>query len=165
MGRVEEFVADVPDNDPLKQATFLRPAINIYATRFQNVVSAQRNLGFNEDDGFQGQLRKAVHAVEQRLSELNQPRLTILMLMMRRLEKDFILRGDDKYGDQLSDREAEFETALAPANLSAEERSEILDLVRAYKASFVSLAVTQQALADQVDDLGQTYERALDRVA
>ncbi|MGY4403610.1 hypothetical protein [Bradyrhizobium sp. USDA 3315] len=96
--RVEAFVAGLPDDDPLKQG-ILRPAVNLYATRFQNLVSAQRNLGFNEDDGLQGKLRIAVHAVEQRLSEVNQPRLTILMLMMRRHEKDFLLRGEDKYGD------------------------------------------------------------------
>ncbi|UVO35756.1 hypothetical protein KUL72_31035 [Bradyrhizobium arachidis] len=96
MNQVEVFVTALPDNDPLKQAISLRPVINLYATRFQNVVSAQRNLGFNEDDGFQGKLRNAVHAVEQRLAELNQAHLTILMLTMRRHEKDFILRGDDK---------------------------------------------------------------------
>ncbi len=159
LSRVEAFVTALPDEDPLKQATFLRPAVNLYSTRFQNVVSAQRNLGFNEDDGFQGKLRKAVHTVERRLAELNQPRLTILMLMMRRHEKDFIMRGDDKYGDQLADREAEFEGALAQASLPAEVKSQILELIRAYKSSFVSFMVTQEALADQVDDLGQIYDR------
>lgn len=34
-----------------------------------------------------------------------------------------------------------------------------LPLIRAYKSSFVSFAVTQQALSDQVDDLGQIYNR------
>lgn len=94
--RVESFAMGLPNDDPLRQAASLRPVINLYATRFQNVVAAQRNLGFSEDDGFQGKLRNDVHAVEQRLSELNETRLTILMLMMRRHEKDFILRGDDR---------------------------------------------------------------------
>ncbi|MDA9481257.1 hypothetical protein XI07_04260 [Bradyrhizobium sp. CCBAU 11445] len=159
LSQVEAFVMPLPDNDPLKQAISLRPVINIYATRFQNVVSAQRNLGFNENDGFQGKLRDAVHTVEQRLAELNEERLTTLMLMMRRHEKDFILRGEDKYGDQLSDREAAFETTLAQGNLPPETKSQILDLVRAYKSSFVSFAVTSETLRDQVDDLGQIYDR------
>ncbi|MCK1735720.1 hypothetical protein IVA79_17640 [Bradyrhizobium sp. 138] len=71
---VETFAAALPEDDPLKQTIALRPVINLYATRFQNVVAPQRNLGFNENDGFQGKLRKAVHSVEQRLTELNQPR-------------------------------------------------------------------------------------------
>ncbi|WIW50225.1 HAMP domain-containing methyl-accepting chemotaxis protein (plasmid) [Bradyrhizobium sp. 62B] len=156
---VEQFAAALSDDDPLKQTIALRPDINLYATRFQNVIAAQRNLGFDEDDGFQGKLRKAVHSVEQRLTELNQPRLMILMLMMRRHEKDFILRGEERYGDQLMDREAEFEAALAHGDQSTEVTSEILELIRAYKSSFVSFMVTQQALSDQVDDLGQIYDR------
>ncbi|WP_461351525.1 methyl-accepting chemotaxis protein [Bradyrhizobium sp. USDA 4454] len=156
---VETFAATLPDNDPLKQVTSLRSVIGLYATRFHNVVSAQRNLGFNENEGFQGKLRGAVHDVEQRLKELNQPRLTTLMLLMRRHEKDFILRGEDKYGDQLVDQEAVFETALAQANLPEEAKSQILDLVHAYKSGFVAFMVTQQALNDQVEDLGHIYDR------
>lgn len=159
LSRVEAFVSALPDHDPRKEATALRSVINLYATRFGNVVSAQRNLGFNEDDGFQGKLRKAVHAIDQRLADLNQPRLTILMLTMRRHEKDFILHGEDKDGDQLADREAEFETALAQASLPPETRSQLLELIRAYKSTFVSFMVTQQALSDQADDLGQIYDR------
>lgn len=159
LSRVEAFVSALPDHDPRKEARALRSVINLYATRFGNVVSAQRNLGFNEDDGFQGKLRKAVHAIEQRLADLDQPRLTILMLTMRRHEKDFMLRGEDKDGDQLADREVEFETALAQASLPAETRSQLLELIRAYKSSFVSFMVTQQALSDQADDLGQIYDR------
>lgn len=159
LSRVESLVTTLPEESPLRQATSLRPVINLYATRFQNVVSAQRNLGFNEDDGFQGKLRKAVHAVELRLGEIKQPRLTILMLMMRSHEKDFILQGEEKYGDQLVDREVEFETELAQANLPSEAKSEMLKLIRAYKAGFVSLMVTQQTLSDQLDDLGQIYGR------
>ncbi len=159
LSRVEAFVTALPEDDPLKQATSLRPVIGLYATRFHNLVAAQRNLGFNEEDEFQGKLRKAVHTVEQRLAELNQPRLTILMLMMRRHEKDFILRGEDKYGDQLVGREAEFETTLAQSSVPAEVKSQILELIRAYKSSFVSFMVTQQALSDQADDLGQIYDR------
>lgn len=47
--RVEGFATDLRDDDPMKEATSLRSVINPYATRFQNVVSAQRNLGFNEN--------------------------------------------------------------------------------------------------------------------
>ena len=39
------------------------------------------------------------------------------MLMMRRHEKDFMLRGDEKYGDELTKRVGEFLTELAKADL------------------------------------------------
>jgi methyl-accepting chemotaxis protein len=159
INQVEAFVGGLPDNYPLKQATALRSAVNLYATRFQNVVSAQRVLGFNENDGLQGKLRKAVHSVEQRLAELHQPQLTVLMLMMRRHEKDFMLRGDEKYGDELKKRESEFEAALAEANMTEEIKSQILALIRSYQSSFVAFMVAQEALSEQVEDLGQIYDR------
>lgn len=159
LSQVKALVNSFPDDNPLKQANSLRPVINLYATRFQNVVSVQRNLGFIEDDGFSGKLRKTVHTLEKRLAELDEPRLTNLMLMMRRDEKDFILRGDDKYGDQLADRAADFEAALAQASLPAEDRSQVSELIGAYKSSFLSFMVTQQALSYQIEDLGQIYGR------
>ncbi|WP_128932003.1 HAMP domain-containing protein [Bradyrhizobium zhanjiangense] len=152
-------MTSLQNDDLLKQATSLRSVINLYATRFQNVISAQRNLGFSENEGFQGKLRTAVHNVEQRLFEQNQQRLTVLLLLMRRHEKDFILRDDDKYADQLTDREAEFETALEQSRLPADAISQILELIRSYKANFVAFSVTKQTLSDQVEDLGQIYDR------
>ncbi|OCK57123.1 methyl-accepting chemotaxis protein [Bradyrhizobium sp. LMTR 3] len=68
--RVEAFVTALPDQDPLKQATSPRPVIDLYVTRFHNVVAAQRNLGFNENDGFQGRLRNAVHTVVQPIATI-----------------------------------------------------------------------------------------------
>ncbi|UVO35752.1 HAMP domain-containing protein [Bradyrhizobium arachidis] len=59
----------------------------------------------------------------------------------------------------MADREAEFETALAQGNLPPEAQSQILQLIRAYKANFVSFMLTQQTLRDQVDDLEQIYDR------
>ncbi|MDA9421001.1 hypothetical protein XH97_02325 [Bradyrhizobium sp. CCBAU 53380] len=106
-----------------------------------------------------------MHAVEERLSQVKQPRLTILMLMMRRHKKDFILRGEEKYGNQLSAREIEFETELAQASRPTEEKSQLLELMRAYKADFITFMVTQQTLSDQADDLRQIYSRIRPAIA
>ncbi|UWU75793.1 hypothetical protein N2603_38475 [Bradyrhizobium huanghuaihaiense] len=68
------------------------------------------------------------------------------------------MRGEDKYGDKLTNLETEFEAELAKASLPAEAKSDILKLARAYKDNFVSF-MTQQTLTDQVSDLGQIYDR------
>lgn len=64
-----------------------------------------------------------------------------------------------KDGDQLVEYEAEFETVLAQANLPPEVKSSILQLIRTYKADFMSFIVTRQTLRDQVDDLEKIYQR------
>jgi methyl-accepting chemotaxis protein len=119
---IESIAGTLPEQDPLRQALRFRAMINSYTTRFSNVVSAQKVVGYTENDGLQGKLRAAVHSVEGKLNTFDQPRLSVLMLMMRRHEKDFMLRGDEKYGDQLTDGASEFLTELKKAELPADAR-------------------------------------------
>jgi len=159
LATIEGLIAPLPDDDPLKRAASLRPGINMYATRFQNVVSAQRTIGFNENDGLQGKLRDAVHTVEKRLADFDQPRLAVLMLMMRRHEKDFMLRGDEKYGNELQKRVQEFEPALAATDLPQAAKDEIKGLIAAYRQSFLAFMVGQESLNDEAEDLAAVYGR------
>lgn len=159
LDQIQSYVAGLPEGDPLKDVAFLGTGVNLYTTRFHNVVSAQRVLGLNENEGLQGKLRNAIRELETRLAQLDQPRLTMLMLMMRQHEKDFMLRHDEKYGDELTKRVSDFEAALGASNLTADVRAELKKLVDAYRASFSAFLVSQQAQDDQVDDLGQIYGR------
>ncbi|MFB9263360.1 methyl-accepting chemotaxis protein [Bradyrhizobium erythrophlei] len=159
LDKLEAFAMAAPEGDPVRQVSSLRSGINLYATRFQNIVGAQRVLGLSENDGLQGKLHSAVRQIEARLGQIDQPRLTVLLLTMRRHEKDFILSGEERFGDQLNEREAEFETALAASALSPEVKSEVLALVRSYKLAFAGFLVTRQTLDDQMDDLNQIFDR------
>jgi methyl-accepting chemotaxis protein len=146
LSEIENFVEKLKDGDPLKQISALRSGLNLYQTRFHNLVSMQRVLGLDENQGLQGKLRLAVHQIESKLAEFNQPRLSILMLMMRRHEKDFILRGDEKYGDEFSKRRSEFGDALAASGLAVGLQSELSSLMKSYNDNFVAFMVTQSSL-------------------
>ncbi|WP_164935794.1 methyl-accepting chemotaxis protein [Bradyrhizobium nanningense] len=159
LGQIEARVDSFPEGDPLRDVQFLRAGINLYATRFNNIVSAQRVLGLAENDGLQGKLRQAVHQAEARLEQLNEPHLTVLMLMMRRHEKDFMLRHEEKYGDELERRVVEFEAALVTSELAPESKTELRTLIASYRSGFLSFLVSQQALDEQVDDLLQIYSQ------
>jgi methyl-accepting chemotaxis protein len=159
LGEVEAIAQTLPEGDPLRQALTFRPVIGSYTTRFNNVVSAQKLIGFNENDGLQGKLRAAVHSVESKLKTFDQPRLAVLMLMMRRHEKDFMLRGDEKYGDELTKRAGEFKTELSKAELPDEARAEILKLMETYKTSFLAYMAGQSTLIEETTDLAQIYDR------
>jgi methyl-accepting chemotaxis protein len=156
---IENFVEKLEDGDPLKQISALRSGLNLYQTRFHNLVSIQRVLGLKENQGLQGKLRLAVHQIESKLAELNQPRLSILMLTMRSHEKDFMLRGDEKYGDEFSKRRSEFGDALAASGLPVGAQSELSSLMKYYNDSFVAFMVTQSSLNDEVDDFATVFQR------
>lgn len=159
LGEIERLAGALPEKDPIRQASAFRGAINNYTIRFSNVASAQKLTGFNENDGLQGKLRSAVHTVETQLKKFDQPRLSVLMLMMRRHEKDFMLRGDEKYGDELSKRAAEFSVELAKSDLAADTKAEIRKLVDVYKLSFLGYMAGQSTLTEEAVDLAQIYER------
>jgi methyl-accepting chemotaxis protein len=102
------------------------------------LVSAEVKLGLNEKLGLTGSLRAAVHDVESKLKEIDDPRLTSWMLMMRRHEKDFMLRRDPKYVDELKKAAAEFEKALGTVAVPANVRAEITAKLDKYQKEFVA---------------------------
>jgi len=51
LSAIEEIAGKLPESDPLRQALSFRAVITSYTTRFSNVVSAQKVVGFNENDG------------------------------------------------------------------------------------------------------------------
>ncbi len=159
LSAIEAFVDKLPDGDPLKQNSALRSGLNLYKTRFQNLVSMQRVLGLNESQGLQGKLRLAVNQLESKLTEFDQPRLAILMMMMRRHEKDFMLRGDEKYEDEFTKQRSEFGDALKVSGLPAEVRDVLSSLMKSYGESFAGYAVTQSSLNDEVDDFATVFQR------
>src|SRR5215470_19393450 len=156
---IQALVAPLDEGDPLKQAEAFAAGINMYVIRFQNVVAAQKSVGLNENSGLQGELRGAVHKAESRLGQLDQPRLTVLMLMMRRHEKDFILRGDEKYGDELGKRVDEFEDALKAAAIDPAVKAELKTLIESYESRFMAFMVQQGSLKEEADDLAAIYNR------
>jgi methyl-accepting chemotaxis protein len=159
LAAIEEIAGKLPEGDPLRQALTFRPVIASYTTRFSNVVSAQKVVGFNENDGLQGKLRAAVHSIESKLKTFDQPRLSVLMLMMRRHEKDFMLRGDEKYGDELRKRADEFIAELNKTDLPEDTKAEITKLLDTYKSCFLSYMVGQGTLLEEAADLAQIYDR------
>jgi methyl-accepting chemotaxis protein len=159
LAAIETIVAAFPEGDAIKDTSGLRATVNLYATRFNNVVAAQRQVGLTENDGLQGKLRAAVHAVEKRLNEFNQPKLSVLMLMMRRHEKDFMLRGDEKYGDELRKRVVEFKAAMKDAGIADDVRSQLEKLVDDYQRDFLAFMLGQSTLNEEAEDLMQVYGR------
>ena len=119
-------------------------------------------LGVDENSGLEGELRGAVRSIEDKLSENSNDGLQVLMLMMRRHEKDFIMRGDSKYIDRIVLRDEEFRAALAVTRFSDSVKAEIGDLLSAYLASFREYANVRLKLDRDIKALSDIYSRTGD---
>lgn len=118
-------------------AEFAADGYRTYALQFAAVVETRKRLGLNENSGLEGEMRKSVHAIETRLKDFEEPQLTILMLMMRRHEKDFMLRRDPRYGDEFAKRTNEFSKVVAAMPLmSGADKAEIGSKLSDYERNF-----------------------------
>jgi methyl-accepting chemotaxis protein len=125
----------------------VRAGYSEYAKNFQALVAADIKLGLKENLGLSGSLRAAVHDIELKLKDIGDPQLNVWMLMMRRHEKDFMLRRDAKYIDDLKNASAEFSKALESADIADELKSSIRPLRAKYQQDFLAWAAGVQEVA------------------
>ncbi|MGB5832061.1 MAG: HAMP domain-containing protein [Thiohalocapsa sp.] len=84
-----------------RTAEQLETLSNDFSTRFDAIVDAWRVRGLDEDSGLQGAFRDAVHQLEDRAGQYNVDRPYLLLLQIRRREKDLGLRRDPQYQQQV----------------------------------------------------------------
>lgn len=68
-----------------------------YQQSFTALVQKRRDIGLHDKDGLTGAMRAAAHQIENSLADSQNPQQTILLLQLRRYEKDFRLNRDLKY--------------------------------------------------------------------
>src|SRR5207302_728822 len=107
----------VGKQDLAHQVEAMGASLKQYQAHFLAVVEQKQRLGLDEKSGLEGRLRTSVHDIESRVDQLHEPPLLVSMLMMRRHEKDFMLRRDRKYGDEMKKRASEFSAETEKANI------------------------------------------------
>ncbi|WP_158214570.1 methyl-accepting chemotaxis protein [Phaeobacter sp. 22II1-1F12B] len=146
--------------------------IDAYETTFDQLQVAMTTLGLDPKSGLQGELRAAVHEIEESLKTVDSAPLQVKMLMMRRHEKDFILRGDPSYLDRLNARVSEF-LEIAPAVLQDfRQRGEVTALLNNYQSAFaryvevhVEAAALRSALSAHFAEAEPLFEDIDARIA
>ncbi|MEP2716187.1 methyl-accepting chemotaxis protein [Pseudophaeobacter sp.] len=136
--------------EPLKH---LMAAAQSYDQSFADLVASHETLGMDEKSGLQGALRASVHKIEEKLKEIGIPEMTVKMLMMRRHEKDFIMRQDTKYLDRVNARVEEFLAFPADYYADAAQQAEVETLLQSYQQSFaayVSESMKEKALRKEL---------------
>ncbi len=148
---------DPADIAQTKRISALQAAVGTYSGAFALVVTNQREIGLTEKDGLMGSLRASVHKVEEALKAHDEPRLTVLMLQMRRHEKDYFARVESRYRDDMDKRQSEFTRALAASGMPADTRKSIAALMDSYASDFEAAADGVKELRRIVGSLGEQH--------
>ena len=122
------------------KAVAIEDGFKKYLGNFTALVQAEIALGLSEEAGLSGTLRNAVHDIEAKLNKLDNPRLTSGMLMMRRHEKDYMLRRNPKYVGELKKTVAEFSATLAASDIDAATKADIGQHLDKYQKGFLAWA-------------------------
>ena len=107
-----------------------------YGADFATLVEVAQELGLDPSTGLEGAMRSAVHSIEGRLEKVTNAELQASMLMMRRHEKDFILRRDAKYIEKHAEEAGKFKVLLKKAFRPGPERMRVSENLAVYTAAF-----------------------------
>ncbi|OIQ98335.1 methyl-accepting chemotaxis protein 4 [mine drainage metagenome] len=123
--------------DVHRHVLVLSAVVEAYAASFHRLAENEIAVGLNENDGLQGRMRTAIHAAEHIFTAAGSDRLDKDMLMLRRNEKDFMLRHEGAYLASHARNTAVLLADLdADTNLSAAQRQAAKAVVATYVDSF-----------------------------
>ena len=127
-----------------------------YEQKFLAVVDLQSRIGLHPKDGLYGSLRNAVHQAEELVNARKDDRLTKDILMLRRREKDFMLRMDLKYLEKFDKDLAAFHADLKRSNHPNDIKQEINAAMLQYQQDFHALvdAAQEKGLNSKLGVLG-----------
>ena len=132
----EDLVNNGLDNGKIIQ---LAEILQEYASKFNALVAEQQTIGLHAKDGLYGSLRDAVHNAEGSIKELNDYQLLADMLMLRRREKDFMLRDNMKYVAKFEKDFQKFHGHLDSSTHSTEIKEIIREHMAQYQKDFMAL--------------------------
>ncbi|MBC7499568.1 MAG: hypothetical protein H7315_03585, partial [Herminiimonas sp.] len=107
-----------------------------YRKAFLEAAKQQTLLGFDENSGLQGTLRKSVHELESVVQKMGDVDAEVRVLSFRRHEKDFILRERDEYVTKFDTVMKEFKERLATGKFDAASQQRIGALLTTYNTAF-----------------------------
>lgn len=128
---------------------------------FATLVEKKEALGLTPKTGMYGKLRSAVHRVETSLNTVNHTELTAAMLMLRRHEKDFMLRDQQKYVDKFAASIQTFNQLLSDSSLTDTLQQSISADIGVYEKTFYDFVSTSKevGLSEQEGAIGNLNDQ------
>lgn len=119
----------------------LDQTITIYQQSFDAYVDALQQKGFDENTGFEGAFRTAARSIEEKIAgQDGLEELEITLLQIRRNEKDYLLRSDQQYVDNVHSNVSKLKTQIAVTDkLTPTSKNDLLTHVDEYLQAFNSL--------------------------
>ena len=121
----------------------LTTTFNEYGQQFKKLVTLQEKIGLNKTSGQNGALRSAANKLETRIYQLEDNVLLTDLLLLRRSEKDFILRQENEYADAFTTKVTEIQNRLNGPAYATISR-DINNMLTPYQQEFTQYVLFSQ---------------------
>lgn len=132
---------DIHSEDIQTKITNLEQEIESFEDDFQELITLIKKRGF-KDDGVEGNMRDYIHQIE----DTKIPALQTTMLMIRRHEKDYIIRKDPKYVDKLKESVNRLRNEVNIHITNPNQKNNLDSLVVLYEETFYELVDLEQKI-------------------
>jgi len=149
---------ELPSADLRRVAREARSGLNKFNADIHHYADQKIKIGLTEKEGLRGQLRGSAYKLEAKLKQIGGDKKMVSMLMMRRHEKDFILRGDEKYLQRHSREVEHFSELVAVSAMSQGDQRRSLALLQKYSENFKAYAEAYQIFQQSHDAFEMNFE-------
>lgn len=177
-----EFLQSIAEADPKMQQACddALTLLSVYNTNFQTLATAETDIGLTIDTGWRNRFIMSARELEAIFKEIQSQNITILLLQIRRQEKNYIMRREDKYIERMNGWINAMETAVAQSSLfGPQEQAAFKEKLDIYLSAFegyrksldsaeqasTQLVKTARALEPKIEKIRDHYMKKSAEVA
>jgi len=143
--QLSQLVSDLrEENIYIENIPHLLDLLEQYHSAFSGIVVLRQTIGLSHKEGLYGNLRRSVQEAEKMLADFQNDTLLKDMLMLRRNEKDFMLRRDGSYFETFNNNLSVFYQTLQQSYLNDIEQDQISNLMTKYSDDFTRLVKAEE---------------------
>ena len=158
---IKKLMDGLPSKSTQTLASDLSQQMNHFDSEAKVLIEMREKLGLTEKLGLRGALWDSVHQAERRIKALQQDNLMVSMLMLRRHEKDFMLRHHPKYLNEQKQEMQHFQQLLKQANISSQDKKDIKNAMDTYLSDFLNYAELELDLLHRVQTIEDIFTQDL----
>ncbi|OUL57410.1 methyl-accepting chemotaxis protein [Pseudoalteromonas ulvae] len=136
-------------------------AFNDLLSNFEQMSHAMEQYGYDQNQGLRGELRSKVHELEALAQQNQDDKALVLLLQIRRSEKDFIIRGQSKYLDKVASGVKALKTYMQQSghrNLKAIDQYLIAFMKASEQYNHLGYKNTDSGLKSELDKIQQRLD-------
>jgi methyl-accepting chemotaxis protein len=128
-------------------------ANDAYWDSYRDIVELWREKGLSEESGLRGALRQAADDLEAIIEANGSSPLMVNYLTIRRHEKDYLLRGDQRYIERNRESVGEIRDRISASGVGASSRAEMNEALDIYQEALAGLVDIDSEIASATNRL------------